>query len=102
MRSDLRDALIQADSSRNIAGERRPANVGGVLPISFCGGPDRIVEQIRQCHEQIGAGVLDLSLQDPGTGDTDAMLCSLELFGKRYCHVSARFEREGGRSWRKS
>jgi alkanesulfonate monooxygenase SsuD/methylene tetrahydromethanopterin reductase-like flavin-dependent oxidoreductase (luciferase family) len=53
------------------------------LPISFCGGPDRIVEQIRQCREKVGAGVLDLSLQDPGTGDTDAMLGALELFGRK-------------------
>ena len=40
-----------------------------MLPISFCGGPDRIVEQIRQCREEIGVGVLDVSLTDPGTGD---------------------------------
>src|SRR5467141_627514 len=30
--------LLQDDVTRNIAGERPPANVGGVLPISFCGG----------------------------------------------------------------
>ncbi|MGA8197336.1 MAG: hypothetical protein WB902_28695, partial [Acetobacteraceae bacterium] len=79
----LRDALLRSDTSRNIAGERRPANVGGVLPISFCGGPDRVVAQIRQCRAEIGAGVLDVSLQDPGTGDTDAMMRSLELFGTK-------------------
>ncbi len=83
VRDGLRDALLQADTTRNIAREKRPANVGGVLPISFCGGPDRVVEQIRQCREQIGAGVLDLSLQDPGTGDVTAMLRSLELFGTK-------------------
>jgi alkanesulfonate monooxygenase SsuD/methylene tetrahydromethanopterin reductase-like flavin-dependent oxidoreductase (luciferase family) len=83
VRAGLRDALIGADTSRNIAGERRPANVGGVLPISFCGGPDRIVDQLRQCREQIGAGVVDLSLQDPGTGDTESMMRSLELFGRK-------------------
>ena len=60
--------------TRNVAGERRPANVGGVLPISFCGGPDRVVEQLRRCREEIGAGVVDLSLQDPGAGDTEAMM----------------------------
>jgi len=27
--------------------------------------------------------VLDLSLQDPGTGNVDAMMRALELFGKR-------------------
>ena len=79
----LRDALLQSDTTRNIAGERRPANVGGVLPISFCGGPDRVVEQIRRCREEIGAGVLDVSLQDPGTGENDAMMHALELFGTK-------------------
>jgi len=82
VRAGLRDALLAADA-RNVAGERRPANVGGVLPISFCGGPDRVVEQLRRCREEIGAGVVDLSLQDPGTGDTGAMLRSLELFGEK-------------------
>ena len=82
VRAPLRNALLAADT-RNVGGEPRPANVGGVLPISFCGGPDRVVEQIRRCREQIGAGVLDLSLQDPGTGDTDTMLRGLELFGRR-------------------
>jgi alkanesulfonate monooxygenase SsuD/methylene tetrahydromethanopterin reductase-like flavin-dependent oxidoreductase (luciferase family) len=83
VRAGLRDALIGADTSRNVAGERRPANVGGVLPISFCGGPDRVVEQLRRCREEIGAGVVDISLQDPGTGDTEGMLRSLELFGRK-------------------
>jgi alkanesulfonate monooxygenase SsuD/methylene tetrahydromethanopterin reductase-like flavin-dependent oxidoreductase (luciferase family) len=83
VRPSLRDALLDADIKRNVAGERRAQPVGGVLPISFCGGPDRIVEQIRQCRDQVGAGVLDLSLQDPGTGDTDAMLRALELFGRK-------------------
>ena len=79
----LRDALLEADIKRNVAGERRAQPVGGVLPISFCGGPDRIVEQIRQCRKEVGAGVLDLSLQDPGTGDSDAMLRALDLFGRK-------------------
>jgi alkanesulfonate monooxygenase SsuD/methylene tetrahydromethanopterin reductase-like flavin-dependent oxidoreductase (luciferase family) len=82
VRAGLRDALLASDA-RNVAGERRPANVGGVLPISFCGDPDRVVEQLRCCREQIGAGVVDLSLQDPGTGDTGAMLRALELFGEK-------------------
>jgi len=50
VRAGLRNALLEADTTRNVAGERRPANVGGVLPISFCGGPDRVVEQIRRCR----------------------------------------------------
>ena len=83
VRSGLRDALLQADVTRNIAGEKRPANVGGVLPISFCGGPDRVVEQLRRCREEMGAGVVDLSLQDPGTGDVDGMMRAFELFGRK-------------------
>jgi alkanesulfonate monooxygenase SsuD/methylene tetrahydromethanopterin reductase-like flavin-dependent oxidoreductase (luciferase family) len=79
----LREALVQADFTRNIAGEKRPANVGGVLPISFCGGPDRVVEQLRRCREVIGAGVVDLSLQDPGTGGLDGMMDALDLFGRK-------------------
>src|SRR5215813_5822285 len=83
VRVGLRNALLEADTSRNVAGERRPANVGGVLPISFCGGPDRVVEQLWRCREEVGAGVVDLSLQDPGTGDVDGMMGALELFGKK-------------------
>ena len=64
-------------------GEVRPANVGGVLPISFCGGPDRVIKQIKQAREEIGVGVLDLSLADPGTGDNDAMMASIDLFGRK-------------------
>jgi alkanesulfonate monooxygenase SsuD/methylene tetrahydromethanopterin reductase-like flavin-dependent oxidoreductase (luciferase family) len=79
----LRDALVTADTTRNIAGQRQPANVGGVLPISFCGGPDRVVEQIRRCRAEIGAGVLDISLTDPGTGNLDAMMSALDLFGRK-------------------
>jgi hypothetical protein len=36
---------------RNVAGEgRRPANVNRVLQINFCGGPDEIVAQLKQCR----------------------------------------------------
>ena len=83
VRAGLRDALLQSDTTRNIAGERRPANVGGVLPISFCGGPDRVVEQLRECRKEVGAGVVDLSLQDPGTGNLEGMMRGLELFGTK-------------------
>jgi hypothetical protein len=41
------------------------------------------VDQIRECREKIGAGVIDISLTDPGTGDTGAMLSALDLFGRK-------------------
>src|ERR1051326_4100399 len=82
MAAGLAKALIEQDK-RNVGGEARPANVGRVLPISFCGGPDRIVEQVRRAREEIGVGVIDISLTDPGGGDTDAMMERIELFGKK-------------------
>jgi alkanesulfonate monooxygenase SsuD/methylene tetrahydromethanopterin reductase-like flavin-dependent oxidoreductase (luciferase family) len=81
VRAGLRDALIEADL-RNVAGEKRTANVGGVLPTTFIGGPDTVIEQIRRCREVTGAGVLDLSLHPPGSGDIDALMSALELFGR--------------------
>ena len=55
----------------------------GALPTTFIGSPDTVVEQVRRCRDEIGAGVLDLSLQPPGSGDPDALMRSLELFGKK-------------------
>jgi hypothetical protein len=69
---------------RNIAGEgRRPTNVNRALPINFCGGPDEIVAQLKQCREQIGAGVVDLSFQTPRSEDPDELMEALEVFGKK-------------------
>jgi alkanesulfonate monooxygenase SsuD/methylene tetrahydromethanopterin reductase-like flavin-dependent oxidoreductase (luciferase family) len=78
----LREALMGADS-RNIAGEARTAPVGGVLPTTFLGSPDSIVAQVRRCREVMGAGVLDLSLHPPGSGDLEPMMEALDLFGRK-------------------
>ena len=40
-------------------------------------------KQIKQAREQIGVGVIDISLADPGSGDTDAMMERIELFGQK-------------------
>jgi alkanesulfonate monooxygenase SsuD/methylene tetrahydromethanopterin reductase-like flavin-dependent oxidoreductase (luciferase family) len=82
MRPALREAMLQADK-RNIAGEARQANVGGVLPVTFIGGPDTVIDQIRKCREVTGAGVLDLSLTSPGSADLDALMDALDLFGTK-------------------
>ena len=76
--------------------KRRPANVGGVLPISFCGGPDRVVEQIRRCREEIGAGVRRCVVAGPRhrrdrRDDAARSNCS----GQRSCRASARSEQKG-------
>ena len=82
MRPGLREALFKADM-RNIAGEPRAPNVGGVLPTTFIGSPDRVVEQVKRCREEMGAGVLDLAFQNPGATDLGDLMHSLELFGTK-------------------
>jgi alkanesulfonate monooxygenase SsuD/methylene tetrahydromethanopterin reductase-like flavin-dependent oxidoreductase (luciferase family) len=76
------NALLELDS-RNIAGEARPASINRALPINFVGGPDRVVEQIRQCREATGSGVIDLGFQTPRSSDPGTLLGVLEMFGKQ-------------------
>jgi alkanesulfonate monooxygenase SsuD/methylene tetrahydromethanopterin reductase-like flavin-dependent oxidoreductase (luciferase family) len=75
-------ALLALDA-RNIAGEARPASVNRALPINFFGGPDTVVDQLRRCREVIGAGIIDLGFNTPGTTDPAALLDALDLFGRR-------------------
>src|SRR5262249_20775360 len=69
MRAGVRDAMAAVDR-RNIAGASRPLT-SGALPTTFIGSPDTVVEQVRRCRAEVGAGVLDLSLHPPGSGDLD-------------------------------
>jgi hypothetical protein len=41
------------------------------------------VDQVRQCRDVVGAGVLDLSLHPPGSPDLEPLTRSLELFGAK-------------------
>ena len=73
LKAGVAATLLQVDR-RNVAGEgRRPANVNRPVPINFCGGPDEIIAQLKQAGEEIGAGVVDLSFQTPGSEDPDAL-----------------------------
>jgi alkanesulfonate monooxygenase SsuD/methylene tetrahydromethanopterin reductase-like flavin-dependent oxidoreductase (luciferase family) len=81
-RASVRNALLQF-GSRNIAGEARGPMVGGMLATNFCGGPDTVVEQIKRCRDEVGAGVIDLMFQRPDSGDLSFLMRSLELFGKK-------------------
>jgi alkanesulfonate monooxygenase SsuD/methylene tetrahydromethanopterin reductase-like flavin-dependent oxidoreductase (luciferase family) len=81
MSEGVAKALLDLDA-RNIAGEARPASVNRALPINFVGGPDSVVDQIRQCREKTGAGVIDLGFQTPGSADPEALLEVLEMFGR--------------------
>jgi alkanesulfonate monooxygenase SsuD/methylene tetrahydromethanopterin reductase-like flavin-dependent oxidoreductase (luciferase family) len=49
------------------------ASVNRALPINFVGGPDTVVEQIRRCREQTGAGIIDLGFNTPGSSDPDLL-----------------------------
>jgi alkanesulfonate monooxygenase SsuD/methylene tetrahydromethanopterin reductase-like flavin-dependent oxidoreductase (luciferase family) len=82
LRAGVRDALLRLDS-RNVAGEARTPNVGGVLPTNFVGGPDTVVEQIKRCRDEAGVGVIDMMFQIPGSTDLSSLMESLELFGKK-------------------
>lgn len=82
LRAGVRDALMTLDS-RNVAGEARAPNVNRVLPTTFLGSPDTVVEQVKRCHDEAGVGVLDLSLVPPGSGDPELLMRALELFGKK-------------------
>ena len=58
--------------------------LGGVLPTNFLGGPDTVVEQIKRCRDQVGAGVIDLMFQIPDSTDSaDALMQTLKLFGEK-------------------
>jgi alkanesulfonate monooxygenase SsuD/methylene tetrahydromethanopterin reductase-like flavin-dependent oxidoreductase (luciferase family) len=81
MRPGVRDALMRLDS-RNIAGVPRPALREGALPTNFAGSPETVVEQVRQCRDLVGAGVIDLSFQGFAFEDPQRPMRSLELFGK--------------------
>jgi alkanesulfonate monooxygenase SsuD/methylene tetrahydromethanopterin reductase-like flavin-dependent oxidoreductase (luciferase family) len=82
LRAPVRDSLLRLDS-RNIAGEARTPNVGGQLPTNFCGGPDTVVAQLRQCRDEAGAGTVDLMFQTPGSRDPSMLMHALELFGTK-------------------
>jgi alkanesulfonate monooxygenase SsuD/methylene tetrahydromethanopterin reductase-like flavin-dependent oxidoreductase (luciferase family) len=81
MRPGVRDALQQLDS-RNIAGVPRPALRDGALPTNFVGSPETVVKQLQRCHDEVGAGVVDLAFQSVNAEDPQGTVRALELFGQ--------------------
>jgi alkanesulfonate monooxygenase SsuD/methylene tetrahydromethanopterin reductase-like flavin-dependent oxidoreductase (luciferase family) len=82
MRSGVADAIAKVDA-RNIAGQARAPVRMGALPTTFIGSPDTVVEQVRQCKEMVGCGVLDLSLHPPGLPDPEPLMRALDLFATK-------------------
>jgi alkanesulfonate monooxygenase SsuD/methylene tetrahydromethanopterin reductase-like flavin-dependent oxidoreductase (luciferase family) len=50
-------------------------------PLTFVGGPDTVVRQLKAFHDRCGVGVVDLGFQQPGTDHREVMQ-EIELFGK--------------------
>ena len=88
MRPGVSEALMKLDS-RNIAGEARAPIVSGALPTTFIGGPDTVVEQVRRCRDVVGAGVLDLSLHPPGSGDLEPLMRGGKILYGRLLELGA-------------
>ena len=49
--------------------------------LNFVGGPDTIVKQLKEFHDQCGTGVVDLGFQQPGVSHNEVMK-QIELFGR--------------------
>ncbi|MBM3227028.1 MAG: LLM class flavin-dependent oxidoreductase, partial [Candidatus Tectomicrobia bacterium] len=81
MRRGVRDALNKLDA-RNVAGVPREALREGPLPTNFLGSPATIVQQLKRCREEVGAGVVDLAFQGSPTDDAQSVMRAVELFGK--------------------
>jgi alkanesulfonate monooxygenase SsuD/methylene tetrahydromethanopterin reductase-like flavin-dependent oxidoreductase (luciferase family) len=72
----------EAFDLRNIlAGSVQGDVTGAARGLSFMGGPDTVVKQIKAFHDQCGVGVVDLFFQQPSVGHKEVMQ-EIELFGK--------------------
>ncbi len=73
---------VQQYDTLNIAAGSAQGDIVGLAPgLSFVGGPDSIVEQIKAFHDHCGAGVVDLFFQQPSV-DHWGVMNEIELFGK--------------------
>ena len=87
MRSTVAGAVEAARTGRqyelrNVVAGSAQGDIVGLSPgLSFVGGPDTIVKQIKAFHDRCGAGVIDLFFQQPSVDHRDVMK-EIELFGK--------------------
>ena len=64
-----------------IAGSAQGDVAGAATGLSFIGGPDTVVNQMKAFHDQCGAGVVDLFFQQPSV-DHRGVMKEIELFGR--------------------
>jgi alkanesulfonate monooxygenase SsuD/methylene tetrahydromethanopterin reductase-like flavin-dependent oxidoreductase (luciferase family) len=88
----MRPSVMRAVQSARAGEEHGPREIGSggtpgdVAPearrqVSFIGGPDAVIEQLKAFHDQCGLGVVDLAFQQPGIGHSEVMK-EIELFGR--------------------
>jgi len=76
MRGGINEAVAQLDPAG--------LNIGKMADFSmarFVGTPDMIVQQVKECKEHSGAGVIDFGFHAPGLVH-DEVMGEIELFGK--------------------
>ena len=71
----------QFDLRNVFAGSAQGDVVGAAIGLSFIGGPDTVVNQMKAFHDQCGAGVVDLFFQQPSV-DHGGVMKEIELFGR--------------------
>ena len=69
------------DLRQAVAGSPTGDVVGLASRLSFMGGPDTVVRQLKAFHDQCGVGVVDLFFQQPGVPH-DQVMKEIELFGQ--------------------
>ena len=66
----VNETLLKLDK-RNVAGVITERNTAG-QPTTFFGSPDTIVEQVKRCSDEMGAGVIDFFFQNAYSSGPDA------------------------------
>ena len=61
---------------------KEPVWRGGALLPTFCGTPETIIQQVKQCSEETGAGVIDFLFQRQGYSNAKAVRM-LEMFAAK-------------------
>ena len=69
------------DLRQVVAGSPTGDVVGLASRLSFMGGPDTVVRQLKTFHDQCGVGVVDLFFQQPGLPH-DEVMREIDLFGR--------------------
>jgi alkanesulfonate monooxygenase SsuD/methylene tetrahydromethanopterin reductase-like flavin-dependent oxidoreductase (luciferase family) len=82
MRPTVLAAVSGVNPANPVPGSARERVFETPLPMTFIGGPDTIVEQVKQCREQVGAGVIDFFFQSASM-DIETRRQQIELFGEK-------------------